>query len=270
MENSPTGDATVAAASQEPTVQATEAPTSAEQNQETISTQETVSESSTAETQTQEPTGEGQEQKQTQETGSEVKTDDGLAKFARSQGFDPDNLTDGERRALKIAHDNQKFARSQKVAEAKASVEGDQVSRDELAAFQAEFRQYQAQKQAEEFFSQEGRDDSLAPVMSEILEEKKAQYGPEYARTLSTDLNLLYDLARIKQGAVSNPVDADAIRREERESINQQISAASNSQHAQVNTMSTAPTKITAEWIRNEYDPRNPEHIELMEKAGLR
>lgn len=270
MENSPTGTPVAdSGLVTEPTTTPAE-PVAAEQNQEAISNPtETVSESTPAE---QTPQPQAEEQKQTPQKAEVETTDDGLAKFAKSQGFDPENLTDGERRALKLAHDNQKAYRTKanetKVAESTAGLGGD-VTKDEIQAFQQEFRTYQAQRKAESFFKEDGRDDTLAPVMSEILEEKKAAYGPEYARVLSEDLTLLYDLAQVKRGAKPS-VDAEAIRREERESINQKLTASTTAQHAQTNTLTGGKTKVTAEWIRNEYDPRNPEHLAIMQEAGYR
>lgn len=236
-----------------------QAPVTAEtQNQEAIST-ETASESKPAE---QTPSG---EQKQTQK-GSEASTDDGLAKFAKSQGFDPDNLTDGERRALKIAHDNQRAYRTStnkpSVVQEKAEVEGG-ITKDEVTAFEREFRIYQAQKQADSFFSQEGRDKSLEPVMASILNEKKSQYGNQYASVLSKDLDLLYNLAVIKNGG--NLVDEDAIRREERESINRHLSASTPTAHAS-QTTGDVPQKVDEDWIENYYDPRNPEQRKLVDE----
>ena len=187
--------------------------------------------------------------------------EDEIAKFAKAQGFDPENLTDTERKALKIARDNQKALRSSKLSKSSASVDGD-ITRDELESFRQEFRQYQATKKAEEFFREEGRNDALAPVMSEILEEKKAVHGPEYARVLSQDLNLLYDLAQLRSGAVG--VDPDQIRQEERESINKQMSGQSGNAHATQPTMGSKKQVVTSEWLRSEYQPGNPEHDALV------
>ena len=266
MENSPTGTPVAdTSLPTEPTGEAQEI-VAAEQNQETIS-QETVSETTTATTPTE--ANAEVETKQTEKQAEVETTDDGLAKFAKSQGFDPESLTDGERRALKIAHDNQKAYRSNtnksKIAEVKADVDGNAIAPDEIESFRQEFRQYQATKQAEQFFSQEGRDDTFAPVMSEILEEKKAAHGADYARVLSGDLELLYDLAVIRKGGAAT-VDADAIRREERESINKQLAAAPTGPHATTNTLNDTTTKITQEWIQNEYNPRNPEHVKLVDQ----
>lgn len=275
MSESLTNGSDAAAASTEPTAEsAAETPVAETQNQEATpqTTQEggeqaKASEATAAQTPTEETkeTNTEGEQKQTEEkAASEAQTDDGLAKFAKSQGFDPEGLTDGERRALKIAQDNQKAFRSKSVADSKAGVEGDEVTRDEIESFKQEFRSYQAEKQAENFFKEEGRDDALAPVMSDIIEEKKKEHGADYARVLSKDLNLLYDLARIRQTGSTASVDAEAIRREERESINKKLSSSTPSQHASQGGPSTSQ-KVDKAWIQNEYNPRDPEHVKLVD-----
>lgn len=261
MSESLTEGATGAVASEELTTQPVEQPAADVQNQEAESQAKPQESTEANPTQTQ-----TEESAQTAEEPKEQAKVDDIAKFAKAQGFDPDNLTENERRALTIARDNQKALRSStnksKLSESTSSVDG-QVTREEMEAFQQEFRQYQSTKKAEAFFAEEGRDDSLAPVMSEILEQKKAEHGVEYARVLSGDLELLYDLARVRQGSTTSNVDPEAIRREERESINKQLSGASVSQHASTGQVQTAP-KVTQEWLRTEYQPGNPEHDKLI------
>lgn len=243
-------------------------PTSTEQQEVTAeqSTQETSSGNNTQESVSDDTanTQETAQQKQTEETGGESQTDDGLTKFAKSQGFDPDNLTDGERKALKIAHDNQKFARSKTVAEAKASVDGD-VTRDEIEEFRNEFRSYQSQKQAEQFFAQEGKDDSLAGDMHDILREKQSKYGDEYARVLSQDLDLLYNLALVSKSNNQPSVDEETIRRQERESIRNQSNASDTPAHATTGHQPVA-RQITEEWLATEYNSNDPEQRAMVDK----
>lgn len=260
-ENSPTGEAPATAASIEPTVEVQEQTTPAESvnQQETNPAETQPAESVSDEAANQAPT-DTEGEKQTEETGGQSQTDEGLAKFAKSQGFDPENLTDGERKALKIAHDNQKAYRSKAVAESKASVSGD-ITKDELEQFRSEFKQYQASRQADAFFKEEGRDDALAPVMSQIIEETKENDGPELAAKLASNLNLLYDLARVRQGSVDNDAVEQA-RREERESINKKLSASSSEQHASQNSMQSQEV-VNREWFATTYDPNNPEHLKL-------
>lgn len=265
MSESPTeGASTEVAPVTGPTTEVAEQPAADVQNQEVAPQAASEStEAKTEQTQT-----EGESAKTAEEKPKEKAEVDDIANFARAQGFDPDNLTEGERKALTIARDNQKALRSStnksKLSEATAQVDGT-ITKEEMDAFQQEFRQYQSVKKAEAFFAEEGRDDSLAPVMSEILEEKKAAYGAEYARVLSSDLPLLYDLARVRQGSsVGQSVDPEAIRREERESMNKQLSGASANAHASANTLSDNKPQVTTEWLRTKYEPGNPEHDKLV------
>lgn len=230
-------------------------------NQDTISreqSQEAVSD----DTANQQPNEEAE--KQTQQTGGESQTDDGLAKFAESQGFDLANATDDVKRALKIAHDNQKAFRSKptgpKVTEATESL-GD-------GSIEAEVAQLKYQRTTDEFFSQEGIDRSLEAKMVEILNEKKEQYGKDYAFNLSRDLETLYGMASLKSGQSANttaPVDVEQIRREERESINKAMSASAPQAHA-TNQSPAAPEKVDLNWIQTQYDSRNPEHVKLVDE----
>ena len=251
MENSPTEQVAVTPASVEPTGQGQQQPISAEQNQETNSreqSQGSVSDDTAQKNQT-----------QTQQKGSESTTDDGLAKFAKSQGVeDVSQLSDRELQFLKIAHDNQKAFREKgsqaSIADATKNLGGTDV--------ESRLAQLESEKATDKFFS-DGRDRSLETKMVEILNEKKEQYGKEYAMNLSRDLDALYGLAQVRAGASS--VDAEAIRREERESINRQMSATAPTSHATQGQRQTGG-QIDENWIRTEYDPRNPEHRVLVDQ----
>ena len=251
MENSPTEQVAVTPASNEPTGQEQQQPISAEQNQETNSREQ--SQGSVSDDTAQ------QNQTQTQQKGSESTTDDGLAKFAKSQGVeDVSQLSDRELQFLKIAHDNQKAFREKgsqaSIADATKNLGGTDI--------ESRLAQLESEKATDKFFS-EGRDRSLETKMVEILNEKKEQYGTDYAMNLSRDLDALYGLAQVSAGASS--VDAEAIRREERESINRQMSATAPTSHATQGQRQTGG-QIDENWIRNEYDPRNPEHRVLVDQ----
>ena len=251
MENSPTEQVAVTPASVEPTGQEQQQQVSAEQNQETNSREQ--SQGSVSDDTAQ------QNQTQTQQNGGESTTDDGLAKFAKSQGVeDVSQLSDRELQFLKIAHDNQKAFREKgsqaSIADATKNLGGTDI--------ESRLAQLESEKATDKFFS-EGRDRSLETKMVEILNEKKEQYGKEYAMNLSRDLDALYGLAQVRAGASS--VDAEAIRREERESINRQMSATAPTSHATQGQRQTGG-QIDENWIRNEYDPRNPEHRVLVDQ----
>lgn len=254
MNNSPTeGEQVQVASPVEPTTQEQVQQPPAESNQEAIS-QEAVSHD-TANT----------------NTNSSQNDDDGLAKFAKSQGFDPETITDGERRALKIAHDNQKAFRNNangsKVTDAAKEYNAPVAGESDDAAFRKEFAQFKYEQASEKFFGGEGIDRTLEPSMVSILNEKKEQYGEGYAKTLSQDLATLYGLAQLKSGNNSGPqVDTDAIRREERESIKRQQTASAGQAHA-VTQNNTGSAKIDRAWLSTVYQPSNPEHRKMVDEA---
>ena len=262
-----TGVADATTASTEPTVQDSAVTQPAEsQNQETNSgtkPQESVSDDTAKQTET------NNEQK----PGGESTTDDSLAKFAKGQGFDFETASEDVKRALKIAHDNQKAFRTRDTGKALVTAT-DPLAGGDLAA---EVNQMKYERTTEKFFAGEGKDASLEPVMVEIVKEKAAELTPImgedaarlYAFTLSRDLDTLYAMAQLKKGGSTAPVDVEAIRREERESINKQLSAGTADAHAS-QTETQPKQTVTREWIVNTYDPRNPEHIKIMQEAGLR
>ena len=260
MNNSPTEGGVVTPASNEPTGQEQIQQPAAEQNQETISheqSQEAVSQTTAGNTNSNE--------------GESQNDDDGLAKFAKSQGFDPENLSDDVKRALKIAHDNQKAYRNtaneKKVNEVAQEFETPSENETEDEAFRREFKQWKYDQATEKFWGQESMDRSLEPAMVEILNEKKEQYGKDYAYTLSRDLPTLYGLAQLKSGA--NPgsqVDTEAIRREERESIKKLQTASAGQPHA-VTQNNASSAKIDRAWLETTYDPSNLEHRKLVDEA---
>lgn len=245
----------------QPTAENSAVQNSAEsQNQETISgeqneSQEAVSGNDTAD-----------EQKQTEENGgASTETDDGLAKFAKSQGIDNlEELTDREKKLLKIASDNQKAYRSSKNNNSSKEMSQltDELSTlpDDATDIQKLHRKVQTMendRKVEQFWNQEGRDRSLETEMISILKEKSEQLGKGYAYTLSQDLDTLYGLAQLRAGGSS-----DEQSRRERESIRKQQMAGAPQAHA-VHQNASGP-KVTAQWIENEYNPSNPEHRQML------
>jgi len=257
MNNSPTEEEQVQVAS------VTE-PTTVEQ------VQQTTAESQSQEAISNEQSPEAASQTTATNTNGSQNDDDGLAKFAKSQGFDPENLSDGERRALKIAHDNQKAYRNtaneKKVTEAASELNKPVANESEDAKFRREFTQWKYEQQSDKFWTGENIDRSLEPSMVEILNEKKEEYGPDYARILSQDLTTLYGLAQIKSNAnAGSTANTDAIRREERESIKKQQTASAGQSHAV--TQNNSSTKIDRSWLETTYDSSNLEHRKMVDEA---
>ncbi len=264
MEESLTQSAPQVTASQEPTVQTVAQPT-ADGNQETISTQEPV---------------QGQEAVSTtpaETNPSGVADDDGLAKFAKGQGYtdeDVANMSEREKKTLLSLKKNvdqfrnpDKKLTDQVVETVDAPVQGE--SEDD--SFKREFRAYKYEKQVDDFWKDGNKDRSLEPAMAKILNDKVAELTPvlgeaearKYAFNLSRDLNTLYVQAQIATGGVTTGATIEAVRQEERDSIKRQIAAAPEAAHAVQSAPQSQP-KVTLDWIRTEYNSKNPEHVKLV------
>lgn len=166
--------------------------------------------------------------------------DNGLSKFAKAQGFDLDNASEDTKRALKIALDNQRSFRSAKQL-ADTSEPADDL--------RAEVANLKYERQVERFFGEQGRDRNLEAVMYDIVKDKAAKYGIEYANNLRHDLDALYDLAVLKSSKNISNVDPEQIRREERESINQQLQ-----QGAQAHAIDNSADNESLEYLLANYD----------------
>lgn len=192
-----------------------------------------------------------------------------LAKFAKGQGInDLSELSERERSLLKMARDNKsaldKTKQNQpKLEESSTSLAtlGDEATEVQKLAAKVADMEFTTKKN--KFF--EGKDASLEPVMAQVLAEKREQYGDDYARALLADMPTLYGLAQL-QKPVDTSAAVEAARQEERTSMNQTLAAGASDAHA-TNSKPAAPIKVTAEWIRNEYDSSNPEHRALVDAA---
>lgn len=210
---------------------------------------------------------------------NEGSDDDGLDNFAEAQGFDPKNLTEGERKALKIAHDNQKAYRKStqgKSEEAQKAIEEantlddgetEQLTDDE--AWQADIEARQARIESNlrlsEFYSKNPDARGYDKEMGEIVLEEANSNGKAAARYLAADLNRLLVLAKARRGDGEANAIAEQARKEERERIRKAQEAGSDGSQA-TNSHQGEP-KITQEWVDKEYDPSNPEHRQMVDEA---
>lgn len=201
--------------------------------------------------------------------------DDGLAKFAKSQGFDPDNLTEGERRALKIAHDNQREfhkKRQQDKGELRDTVtelqdpstvisDGDSEILKEQKAMRAEMAQLKQYQRVNEFWNQNPEAKELEADMNRLVLEEKEKYGLESAIYLSRNLDRLYKLAKADR---TDPETLKAAgRQEEREELRRKQEGSADTGSASSSTRTSS--KIDQNWIDNVYDPSNVEHRNMLD-----
>lgn len=195
-----------------------------------------------------------------------------LASFAKGQGInDLSELSDRERSLLKMARDNKSALDKTKQNQPKleetstqlATLGDDATDVQKLAAKVANM-EYSGKKAA---FMQ-GKDATLEPVMAQIVAEKRAEHGDDYARMLLNDLPTLYSLASAQKPADTSAA-VEAAKREERSSMNQSLTASAGGANATSSKPAT-PIKVTSEWIRNEYNPNDPEHRALVDAAMKR
>ena len=195
--------------------------------------------------------------------------DAALASFAKGQGInDLSELTDRERSLLKMARDNKSNAdrlkqnqpKLEETSNSLAELGDDATDVQKLAAKVANM-EYSGKKAT----FMKDKDATLEPVMAQIVAEKRAEYGDDYARSLLNDLPTLYSLAQSQKPADTSAA-VEAARREERSSMNQSLTAGAGQAQATSSKPAT-PVKVTSEWIRNEYNPNNPEHRALVDAA---
>ncbi len=261
MEESLTQGVPQEVASQEPTTQPVTAPT-ADGNQETISNEQSNEAVSTTPADNQ-PSG-----------GTE---DENLAKFAKGQGYSDEDIaqmTEREKKTLLSLKKNVDTFRNpdKKITETVSSIVDTPVQGEsDNEVVLREIREYKYNKQVDSFWKDGNKDRSLEPIMATILNDKLAELTPQigkdearkYVFNLSRDFDTLYAQAKIKSDAFSPEAAKEEGRREERDSIKRQLAAAPDAAHAVQPTVKSTP-KVTLDWIRNEYDSKNPEHVALV------
>jgi hypothetical protein len=225
---------------------------------------------------------------QSKETDSSDADDDGLAKFAKSQGFDFESLSDNELKALKLAHENQKAFRSERQEKKQTNdlqknlkeatqpneeeLESESPAVAEMRRTQAMVAQLESKQRVTDFYLDNPEARDYDKEMGEIVKEEAAKFtnpeeGKAAARYLASDLERLLLLAKARRGTDSSEA-IEAARREERESLRREQEGAGESPAAQ--TRSQGTPKVTREWVTNEYDPSNPEHQKMVDEAMSR
>lgn len=192
-----------------------------------------------------------------------------LASFAKGQGInDLSELSDRERSLLKMARDNKSAFDKTKSAQPK--LEETSTTLTELGDDATDVQKLAAKVANMEFVGKKstfltGKDATLEPVMAQIVADKRKEFGDDYARALLNDLPTLYGLAQLSKPADTSAA-VEAAKRDERTSMNQSLTASAGGANATSSKPAT-PIKVTSEWIRNEYNPSNPEHRALVDAA---
>lgn len=199
------------------------------------------------------------------------KVDSSLKKFAKSQGFDPENLSEGEIKALKIAHNNQKAFRKQTEQQNKGAVENNIKSIDkdsdmsDREYFEFRMQQRDMVDNVRNYWTENPEDQKYEAEAAAILAKEQEQYGDEAMFRLAGNMPRLMREAKFAAGAYDPSVVSEKARREERERLRKIQEGSADGMNA---TTTDKPSKsdVTSEWIKNEYDPDNPEHRKKMDE----
>lgn len=198
--------------------------------------------------------------------GDESEDDKGLAKFAKSQGFDDyDNLSDDAKKALRIAR--KQVQRDRKDLEDKANQRklGDEMneltkpSKDDNAndVLLKRMARFEARDMTTTFWSEHQDDKKYEPKMAEILAKEKEEYGPDAAWRLAQNLPRLLREAKFAAGAYDSDAARETGRREERERLRKAQEGSADNAHATQGS-SVSSKRITRESLdampREEYE----------------
>ena len=193
------------------------------------------------------------------------KVDADLKRFAKSQGFDPDNLTEGEVKALSIAHKQVKETRKKLELENKGAVEKavNEVDKEsdlpDREYFEFRLKQRDMVDNIRQYWAENPDDRQYEAEAIAILQAEKERYGDDAMLRLVENMPRLVREAKFAAGGFDTTKATEQGRKEERERLNKLQSGSADGAHA---TTVETPSKdeVNAEWVRNVYDPTNEEH----------
>ena len=193
------------------------------------------------------------------------KVDADLKRFAKSQGFDPENLTEGEVKALSIAHKQVKETRKKLELENKGAIEKEvnQVDKEselpDREYFEFRLKQRDMVDNIREYWRSNPDDAQYEAEAVTILQEEKERYGVDAMLRLAENMPRLVREAKFAAGGFDTTKATEQGRKEERERLNKLQSGSADGAHA-TTTETPSKNEVTADWVKNEYDPTNPEH----------
>ena len=193
------------------------------------------------------------------------KVDADLKRFAKSQGFDPENLTEGEVKALSIAHKQVKETRKKLELEYKGAIEKEVTQVDKESElpdreyFEFRLKQRDMVDNIRQYWAENPDDRQYEAEAIAILQAEKERYGDDAMLRLAENMPRLVREAKFAAGGFDTTKATEQGRKEERERLNKLQSGSADGAHA---TTVETPSKdeVNAEWVRNTYDPTNEEH----------
>ena len=196
------------------------------------------------------------------------KVDADLKRFAKSQGYKDEELEDlspREVKALTIARKQVQETRKKLELENKGAIEKEVNGIDKESElgdreyFEFRLKQRDMIDNIREYWRTNPDDAKYEAEAVAILQEEKERYGTDAMLRLADNMPRLVREAKAAAGAFNPEVYAEQGRKEERERLNKLQSGSADGAHA---TTTDTPSKdeVTADWVKNEYDPTNAEH----------
>jgi hypothetical protein len=215
--------------------------------------------------------------------GGDGGDDDGLAKFAKGQGYDSlDDFSERELELLKrqkkqvdeFRNNKDRIQSKDELREVEDQIYKPQVDDDlddyekREAARDAQIAKLAASQRKRDFFDSIPEAKEYEADMARLIQTEAERNGVEAARYLASDLRRVYVLARDLHNDDAVRTASETARREERELLRQKQEAGSGSQAA--SSSQRRSPKVNNEWVQNEYDPSNPEHRKMVDEAIAR
>lgn len=250
-----------------PTDEVVETPTGSEQTDLPVENTNESAVESVEDTASEETTEPGSNDSTNAEESQE-KVDADLKRFAKSQGYKDEELEDlspREIKALTIARKQVQETRKKLELENKGAIEKEvnQVDKEsELADreyFEFRLKQRDMVDNIRDYWRTNPDDAKYEAEAVAILQAEKERYGVDAMLRLADNMPRLVREAKHNAGAFNPDVYAEQGRKEERERLNKLQSGSADGAHA---TTTETPSKdeVTADWVKNEYDPTIPEH----------
>lgn len=200
------------------------------------------------------------------------KVDPALLKFAKSQGIDTDvELSEREIKALELARKQVQETRKKLEKENKGAVEGAIKSVDKSTELSdrdyLDFRMKQRDMidDIRQYWVDNPDDKKYETEAILLLNEEKEKYGDDAMIRLVSNMPRLVREAKFAAGAFNEERIKEEGRKLERERLNKLQSGAADGAHA-TTLEGGDPDKVTAEWVRDTYDPANEEHRKKLDE----
>lgn len=199
-----------------------------------------------------------------------------ISAFAKSQGYDPNDLTERETKLLRQLKKQSVKARkeidaqgAQKLDKEITEISKPKAEDDRLTVIEKRQALAEARETKQRFWDENPSDRQYESKMAEILTQEREERGDAAAAVLASNLPRLLREAKYASGEFDSDAARESGRRAEREDLRRKQEGGADGAHA-TNSSGGSDTKITKAWLESTYDPNNPEHRKMVDEAMAR